>query len=482
MISKNFIRSSFIYTVAGALPMASAILLLPFYIAYLPTQVYGALSLYLAFSIFIQIVVAYSFDSSIYIHYHDYKNDVKKLSSFISSAFIFMIFIGAGVGLLFVLIGDLVFDWVFDDEKISFYPFGLMAVATGIFQALFKVYCNILQSSEKPLLFLRSNILSFVFIAGLTIGGLYLFPSTLIGPIAGRMLAGFVVVCWTLYRVFSQFGSRFDYGLLKSTFGFNHYAFIYQIQLWVINYFDRFLMLFFLPLAAIGIYDFALKCLVVIEFIMSGLHNSFSPKVVSAITGQSVKGSTPEINRYYHGLTALVMLMMSSGILVLPFIVDSIDKNRGYGDAVQYFPYIAILYVLKSMRLFFAVPYGILKYTKPLPVIYFLISVIKIGLMLLLIRKFEIYGVVASTLISAALEILLLRFVLRERFNFQFNIFKIVIAPLMLLTVVLFLEPLLGKDFAWELHLFYLVVTVGFLLWVYRNELKLFNFTKILSS
>lgn len=482
MISKNFIRSSFIYTVAGALPMASAILLLPFYITYLPTQVYGALSLYLAFSIFIQIVVAYSFDSSIYIHYHDYKNDVKKLSSFISSAFIFMIFIGAGVGLLFALIGDLVFDWIFDDEKISFFPFGIMSVATGIFQALFKVYCNILQSSEKPLLFLRSNILSFVFIAGLTIGGLYLFPSTLIGPIAGRMLAGLVVVCWTLYRVFSQFGSRFDYGLLKSTFGFNHYAFIYQIQLWVINYFDRFLMLFFLPLASIGIYDFALKCLIVIEFIMSGLHNSFSPKVVSAVTEQTVKGSTPEINRYYHGLTALVMLMISSGILILPFAVNFIDQDRGYGDAVQYFPYVAILYVLKSMRLFFAVPYGILKYTKPLPVIYFFISVVKIGLMVLLIRSFEIYGVVASTLISAALEILLLRYVLREKFNFQYNIFKIVIAPVMLLTVVLFLEPLLGKDFAWELHLFYLVVTVGFLLWVYRNELKLFNFTKILSS
>lgn len=462
--------------------MASAILLLPFYITYLPTQVYGALSLYLAFSIFIQIVVAYSFDSSIYIHYHDYKNDVKKLSSFISSAFIFMIFIGAGVGLLFALIGDLVFDWIFDDEKISFFPFGIMSVATGIFQALFKVYCNILQSSEKPLLFLRSNILSFVFIAGLTIGGLYLFPSTLIGPIAGRMLAGLVVVCWTLYRVFSQFGSRFDYGLLKSTFGFNHYAFIYQIQLWVINYFDRFLMLFFLPLASIGIYDFALKCLIVIEFIMSGLHNSFSPKVVSAVTEQTVKGSTPEINRYYHGLTALVMLMISSGILILPFAVNFIDQDRGYGDAVQYFPYVAILYVLKSMRLFFAVPYGILKYTKPLPVIYFFISVVKIGLMVLLIRSFEIYGVVASTLISAALEILLLRYVLREKFNFQYNIFKIVIAPVMLLTVVLFLEPLLGKDFAWELHLFYLVVTVGFLLWVYRNELKLFNFTKILSS
>ena len=97
--------------------MASAIILLPFYISFLPTQVYGALSLYLAFSLFVQILVAYSFDSSTYIHYHEYKADFSKLSSFISSAFVFMLLIGAGVGLVLVVLGDIMFDLIFMIKK-----------------------------------------------------------------------------------------------------------------------------------------------------------------------------------------------------------------------------------------------------------------------------------------------------------------------------------------------------------------------------
>jgi len=480
LISKNFIKTSFIYTLAGALPMASAILLLPFYIQ-LPTSVYGALSLYLAFSLFVQIVVAYSFDSSTYIHYHEFKNDFSKLSSFISSAFVFMMLIGAGVGLVLVLLGDLLFELIFDDEKISFFPFGLMAVATGIFQALCKVYSNILQSREKPLLFLRSNLLLFTLIATLTVGGLYFFPGTLIGPIGGRMLAGLVVACWALYRIFGEFGFHFNYPLLKSTFGFSHYAFIHQIQQWVINNFDRFLMLFFLPLSSIGVYDFAIKCLIVIEFVSNALHNSFYPKVVSAITAQTSKGTTPELNRYYYGLTAVVMILVSLSIFMLPFLSYFLESKRGYQDAVQYFPYIAVIYMIKSMRFYFAVPFGILKYTKPLPVISFITSAIKIGLIVLLVREFEIYGIIAATLISSVVEIFILRQGLKEKFSFQYNIFKLIIAPAVLVIAVLLLEPFLAKNFRLPLHLFYMAVAGGFLFWAYRNELKLINFSKIFS-
>jgi len=462
--------------------MASAIILLPFYIGFLPTQVYGALSLYLAFSLIVQILVAYSFDSSTYIHYHEYKADFNKLSSFISSAFVFMLIIGAGVGLVLVVLGDIMFDLIFQDQKISFFPFGLLSVATGIFQALFKVYSNILQSSEKPVLFLRSNLLLFTLIAGLTIGGLYLFPGTLVGPIGGRMLAGFVVAGWSLYRIFKQFGFHFNFPLLKSTFGFNHYVFIYQIQQWVINYFDRFLMLFFLPLSTIGVYDFAIKCLIALEFIMNGLYASFYPKVVSAISTQKIKQSTVETNRYFHGLTAVVMLMVSFGILVLPLIVDQLDNQKGYQEAVQYFPYIAIIYLVRAMRLYFAAPYGILKFSKPLPIIYAFISVIKFGSFLLLIKPYGIYGIIAATLMSSLIEIVVLRYVVRDKFNFQYNIFKITIAPLVLFVIVLFLEPMWAKEFPLLIHAAYVVIAGGFLLWVYRNELKLLNLTKLIRS
>ncbi len=148
--------------------MASALILLPFYIHHLSTEVYGALAIYLSFSLLVQILVTYSFDTSIYIHYHEFKADPKKLSTFVSSAFIFMLIIGAGIAIFFTGLGDLIFRLVLPERNISFYPYGLASVGAGAFQALFKVHSSLLQSREKPETFFWSNVLSFTMIASFT--------------------------------------------------------------------------------------------------------------------------------------------------------------------------------------------------------------------------------------------------------------------------------------------------------------------------
>lgn len=462
--------------------MASAFILLPFYLQ-LPKEVYGALALYLSFSLFIQVLVTYSFDTSLYVHFHEYKNDPLKLASFISSAFGFMLLIACALGIPVILGGELLFDLIFEDRRISFYPFGILAFATGVFQALFKVYTNLLQSRERPLQFLWSNLFLFTVIAGITIAGLYVFPETLVGPVGARAIAGLLGMLWVVYRIYREFGFHFNFPLLKSTFGFNHYSFVYQIQQWLINYSDRFIMLFAgLSLSSIGVYDFALKCLVVIEVIMNGLNSSFLPKVISTVTAQTIKSTTPELNRYYHGLIAAVMLMVSGAILVLPFVVEILDDKELYHEAIPYFPYIAILYILKSMRVYFAFPYGVLKYMKPLPLIYTFITFFKIGLMILLVNRLQIYGLVIASAVSLIVELGILKYQLRDRFTFKFNILKIIIAPIFLLLSIMIIEPLLSAQYALGVHIFYVVLAITFLYWIYRKEISMVVFTKLLKS
>jgi O-antigen/teichoic acid export membrane protein len=479
-ISKTFLKSSLIYTLAGTLPMASAIILLPFYIAYLSTADFGALSVYFAFSLFIQILTTYSFDTSLYIHFHEFKNDHPKLSSFVSSAFVLMLWIGLGVGVIFTLIGDFVFAKVFTDKEIAFYPYGLLTAVTGIFQALFKVHGNLLQSRERPQLFFWSNVSSFALVVVFTFAGLKLFPGTLVGPVGGRLLAAVFSGLWALTRIFREFGFHFNYPLLKTSFSFNFYTFIYQLLQWVINYLDRIIMVFYLTLSAVGVYDFAMKCLLMIEFILNGLHNTFYPKVVSTVMAQTSKGSTPDINRYYHGFICVIMILISVCILTFPWLIETFVNKPDYQESIRFIPYIALIYIFRALRLFFAAPYGILKYTKPMPAIYLLVSGVKIGLTVLLIKNYEVYGVIASSLISAVLEIVLLRFNLGEKFIFRYNLFKVIVAPMVLFGLILGLEPWLGAKYPFAVHSFYMVCCGGILWWIYRREITLINPFKIL--
>lgn len=459
--------------------MASALILLPFYVSYLSTSDFGALSIYFAFSYFIQILTTYSFDTSLYIHFHEYKNDTARLSAFSSSAFIFMLGIGLCVGFVFSVFGEIVFKNIFADRSISFQPYGLMAAFTGIFQALFKVHGNLLQSRERPDVYLWSNVLNFALIAGATIVGLEMYANSLMGPVGGRLLAGVIAGLWALFRIFREFGIHFDYPLIRASLSFNFYTFLYQFLQWVINYFDRIFMVFFLTLSQIGIYDFAMKCLLIIEFILNGLHNSFYPKVVSTVMAQENKGSAPEINRYYHGFISVIMLLICSCILFFPWainvFIEIFADKPGYKESIQYLPYISVIYIFRAVRLFYASPYGILKYTKPLSWIYLTVSVIKISIMWIAINEYGLYGVIAASIIAAIAEITLLKATLRNRFRFQYNFFKILIAPGMIFIMIIILEPVFGNTAPDLLHLFYLLTCLVLLGWVYRHEIKLID-------
>lgn len=472
MISKSFIKRGFIYTVAGALPLMSAVILLPFYLAWLPAEVYGGLSLYLAFSLFIQVLVSYSFDTSIYIHYHEFRSDPSKLGGFIVAVFAFILGAGLLCALLFLALGNLIFGLGFTDSRMAFFPYGMMSVGTGIFQAIFKVYTYLLQSREKPGTFLWANLIYFALIAGLTIGGLHFSPATLDGPVGGRLIAGGVLSVWVLWSVWREFGFRPDLRLLRTTFGFNNYSFIYQLLQWVINYTDRFVLVLFLPLSAVGIYDLAVKCLLVIELLLNGAHSSFYPRVVSEVMQQENKSTSLVINRYYHGLTAMVMLLATAAILILPLAADLLPADSDYRTIIPWFPLVTLVYLLKPMRTYFGMPYGILKLTRPLPIYYLMVSAVKLVLMFLLIEPMGISGVVMAGLAAGVAEILLLKQGLHDRFVFRFNRFKIVVAPILLLLLVAVAEPLLGDTRPLIAHGLYLLFAFGLLLFIYRSELR----------
>jgi O-antigen/teichoic acid export membrane protein len=461
--------------------MASAIILLPFYLEYLSTDVYGELALYLGFSLLVQIIVTYSFDASIYFYFHEYKNDPKKLAAYVSSAFTFLLLVSLLIGAIMASLGGWIFSNFFHESKIVFYPYGLIAVFTGVFQAVLKVNSSLLQTQEKATSFLWFNLLSFSLIAILSITGLSYFPNDLIGPVGGRFLASCISGVWVLIVVYRQFGFQFDFQFLKSTLSFNHPSLIYQIMQWFNGTYDRVLMLTLnLPLSQIGIYDFASKCLMAIEFVLVGFYNSFFPKVLGITALQVEKKSTIEINRYYNGLTALIILLVTMSILGFPIAINWFVKKPGYLEALHWIPFIAVTYLLRSMRFYVAMPYAALKYSKPLPFFYAFIVAIKIGSMLILIPKFGIMGLIVSTWIGYSVEVITLYLGVKSKFEMWFNAFKLIAAPLLMTLVIIVFEPLTAGRLELLTHSFYVLIAGILLVRAYRNELKIFNWNSLI--
>jgi hypothetical protein len=108
-----------------------------------------------------------------------------------------------------------------------------------------------------------------------------------------------------------------------------------------------------------------------------------------------------------------------------------------------------------------------------------MITIAKVVLMVLLIYRWELYGLIISAFIAYAIEIFLLWYNLKNDFPMKFNIVKLIGVPLFLFFVIVITESQLNGNYLTVTHLFYGLLCVILLAAAYRNELKMLYLLKI---
>ena len=110
MISKQFIKSSFIYSIVGALPLFSGIVLLPFYTNMLTTAQFGMLALYIAFAAIMQLVVNFGLEQYLGTNWVDFKDNVQTARENVGTVVSLLLIIGLIVLAVFAFSGAPVFS------------------------------------------------------------------------------------------------------------------------------------------------------------------------------------------------------------------------------------------------------------------------------------------------------------------------------------------------------------------------------------
>ncbi|MBI4945111.1 MAG: oligosaccharide flippase family protein [Bacteroidetes bacterium] len=474
MISKNFLKSSFIYTVIGALPLASSVILLPFYTNFLETPDFGILAIYISFTFLIQIFVNFGFDTYTGIHFYEYKDNKEKLREYIGTVVISLLILGAFFTALSLLVGKISFGILFQQKEISFFPFGFMSVLTAICNSFFKTYTGLLINQQRPMRFFWVNLFNFILTIVISLAGLFLYPHTLIGPMWGRLLSGVGIFLLAFYFFYAEFGLAFQTKLLRGIFNFCLPIFIFFLMSWVLSYIDRYIINYFLTTSDVGVYDFAVKCTLLIDFLLMGLSNSVAPKIYKIWTDEKTGySSTMEVNRYYNAFTAVTVLMIALTILCIPIFVPMIVYKESYYAAFEFVPLLSLSFVFRGVYTMYLMPILFLKKTKVLPKIFFFSAVIQIIVSILMVKQWGLMGVVWSMLITKPIQVLFLSYESKKIFQFTFNEMKLLVMPLAYLLIVIFADVFLREKInSIVLHAIELVLAGGMIFLVYRNEIK----------
>ncbi len=470
MISRNFLKSSLIYSVFGALPLASSIILLPFYTNLLSTNDFGLLAIFISFTLLIQVIINYSFDGMVGIHYYELKDSPEQLKKYISTVYLTLIGIGALFILLSVFIFPSLFNWIFDG-KIDFFPYGIMSVATAMFNSFFKTYTLLLINQQRPIRFMWMNLFNFVLTLLISIVGLYLYPLTLVGPMYGRLFSGVGIFLLSFYFFQSESGFHFNFKLLKGAWSFCTPIVIYFLMFWVIGYIDRFIINHFSEPSLVGIYDFGVKCTLLIDFVIRGMISAIYPKIFSIWKEKNNTESTPEINKYFHSLSALSLLMIAATILFFPLIVPLVVTNQNYYQSFQYLPLLSVSFITSSMLFMYIAPAYYFKKTFMLPKVFLITAIVQVVVSFFFVKYFGLWGAAWSLLVVKPVQLFLMYWESEKVFHFTFNKIKMIFLPLAYSVLVIVLNY-----FTTNLN-YYIVNSIGFatacllIFFVYRTEI-----------
>lgn len=437
MIKKLF-NSTLLYMIAGSLPAISGMVLLIPYTSYLTVPVYGALSIYLSFSILTQILITYSIDNFVAVGYVSRKNSKKELRKFIGTMTILIVIISLITLFLFSVIGHFLFD-LLHNKYLSFYPFGLMSLIFAISNVFLKLYSTLLIYQQEPLKYLFINLINFILILFFSIYGLQLYPNSLFAPIVGRLISGVVTLLIILYIMFKQYGITYD---KKQLIGLNKYCFPvfkYNIYSWIIIYANNYLILFLDKTSKVlGVFDFTMKCTLIVEVFQNSFCSTINPKIYE-IWGEKRKGidSINEEYQYHKLFTILNLLFISISIFTIPIVGELIIKKKEYIEYFKYLPFMLISFIFRPILNIYTNHAYFFNKTKALPKMIVISAVIQIIIMYLTFPYFGVWAAIISSFIAKLIQVIVLKFITREQLNISSHKTELLIIPI-IYTVLIF--------------------------------------------
>jgi len=478
MIRRQIISESLIYTITGALPLASGLVLLPFYTNWLTSDQFGLLVLYIAITMFMQVIFNFGFDNYIGISYIDNKKNPEIQSEIIGTVVVSLFLIGLFVVVSSLVLGKSIF-YLFNSSgsektQLSFFPYGFMAVVTAFFNSMFKTYTSLLIYQQRSGKYMIMNLFNFTLTLTISITWLSLNKYSLEGPMWGRLLSGAGIFLLAVFFFNKEFQIRFSKKYWALFYKFCSFLVIYQLLSWVLSNVDKFVIGHYLSPTDIAVFDFAFKCLVVIEFLQNGLSSVIIPIVYSHWADESPDRNLTDVRRYFNGFTAVILIVIPLFCLVIPLLVPIIVKEPVYYQSFKFLPVLGLGFMLICLRQIYAFPLLAKKRSDLLTKAFAFSAIVQLVLTVAGVKYFGLWGAVYAYLLTKPFQILFMYLQSRKIMKLNLSVKKQIILPLLISVLVLVLYIVLKPENYLLIMLGYTFITFVLTYFYYRKEIPTF--------
>lgn len=435
------------YTVIGSLPFLSALVLLPFYSNRLSTADFGLLNVYISLALLAQVLTTLGVDQYIPVLVNNPEHSEDQKKKLLSHAYGFQLLYGFLFAGLLMLLGKFILGFVYSDDTLEFWPYGALSVMTGFFNGYFRTQTTLLTFEENVKTYAVFNVINFVLTIVLSLVFLEVYGPTIYGPMLGRLVSGIVIFTMSLGYQYRHTAPSAATSGMKEVMSIGMVMFVYSLMMWVLSYFDRFVLTGWCTLEEVAIYDFCTKCLLPLEFLQMGLSGFLLPRLYKSFNGNFSNPSMSKANTLLHSLVVASVIGLIGTMIFIPIIGPVFIKNEALFDSFKLMGLMGIGYLVRGLLILYMGVLMLRKEAKQLVKTLFFSSVIQIGLLMLLVSGYGVYGAIVAIVVGKIISIVLLRIEIRTRITLAINPYKQIVYPALisgLLVLAFFLEDSFG--------------------------------------
>lgn len=260
------------------------------------------------------------------------------------------------------------------------------------------------------------------------------YEAMLVGEITGLiMISG---------DIFRNSELRFEYRKLIQMLGYGFPLMLASVSTVLLNTFDRYSLNYLSDLDAVGTYTLAFRMANSIKIIViSSIQLSLVPMMFK-------KMGDPDHKRFYaKSLKYSVYLVMACVLLMSMFsleIVKVFASNKSYWEAANIIPLLSFSMVFVLMKENVLIGLQITKSSALMGTLIAFTALFNLGLNILLIPNYRIYGAAVSTLVSQMVMFFLFFFVSQKKYPIPYelkNIISLIVAGILLYSVSVLSNP-----------------------------------------
>lgn len=405
-MQQKLISSTILYSFLFFLqPFVSLVLLQPFYLNYFPSEEYGVLSLMGNYSTLVGMTCALSITAAFFTFYYNYHHNYERLRRFLGQMLMLTLYLSLITTLLLFLFGEGLFQLVFKDETVHFYPYGYWATLQGVAYNFFAPFMAYLRN-KKQLRFYAAIQLSNIF---LSTGLQVLFVLTdwgIVGVLAGKSISSWAIALIVLYLNRQYLTWRIDWKYFVRPFSFIKYYLPQTLLDWLYAFGDRFIIERFCSLSLVGIYSLLNILVGAIELAYFAVRAAILPFFYEALAKKKAI-QQQEIQQLYEFYFLLTVLAASGIVLLVGHIHWIVTKEEYLAIKPYVFVYV-IGYLFSALTYLAYQQFYYYKNTKTTFKLQIISTVLIVTLNLSLIPSLQIWGAVIAAVSTRIVVFLLL--------------------------------------------------------------------------